>query len=345
MDCSPPGSSIHGIFQARALEWAAISFSRGSSWPRDQTLVSHIVDRCFTIWATREVCILCDPMDHSLPDFSDHGNFQVRILEWVVTSYFRVSSQPWNRTYISCVSCIGRQILYHCTIFIISFFKSVSIRRGLLPCLAFQDSSHGLLTWSGFSASLFYLYISYLASLEETVIYCGLCMWGHHCVTVSEFNIFGARDFSTDAYRLFSRHVLIFMHLIGVCRCGSWCLVLTCLVVVEAQGTPGARDGSGGGSHHLWSPGGQTLCLFLVFGQMEAAVHSFSRREVAADHDPLISFFLYCVPLQWFPLLCLPAHWSILILHLFFHWFLLCIFFISFILFFNSVWLLIFSFC
>ena len=55
MDCSPPGSSIHGIFQARVLEWVAISFSRGSSQPRDQTWVSHIVGRHFTIWATREV--------------------------------------------------------------------------------------------------------------------------------------------------------------------------------------------------------------------------------------------------------------------------------------------------
>ena len=55
MDCSLPRSSIHGILQARVLEWVAISFSRGSSWPRDQTRVSHIVGRCFTIWATREV--------------------------------------------------------------------------------------------------------------------------------------------------------------------------------------------------------------------------------------------------------------------------------------------------
>ena len=55
MDCSLPLSSIHGIFQARVLEWVAISFSRGSSWPRDRTLVSRIVGRCFTIWATREV--------------------------------------------------------------------------------------------------------------------------------------------------------------------------------------------------------------------------------------------------------------------------------------------------
>ena len=48
MDCSLPGSSIHGIFQARALEWVAISFSRVSFQPRDQTRVSRIVGRHFT---------------------------------------------------------------------------------------------------------------------------------------------------------------------------------------------------------------------------------------------------------------------------------------------------------
>ena len=54
-DCGLPGSSIHGIFQARVLEWVAISFSRESSWPRDWTRVSHMVGRRFTVWATGEV--------------------------------------------------------------------------------------------------------------------------------------------------------------------------------------------------------------------------------------------------------------------------------------------------
>ena len=54
MDCSLPRSSIHGIFQARVLECIAISFSGGSSQPRDWTQVSHFVGRCFTIWATRK---------------------------------------------------------------------------------------------------------------------------------------------------------------------------------------------------------------------------------------------------------------------------------------------------
>ena len=55
MDCSLPGSSVHGIFQARVLEWVAISFSRRSSWLRDGTQVSLIVGRHFTVWVTREV--------------------------------------------------------------------------------------------------------------------------------------------------------------------------------------------------------------------------------------------------------------------------------------------------
>ena len=55
MDCSLPVSSVLGIFQARVLEWIAISFSRESSQPRDQTWVSHIVGTRFTVWATREV--------------------------------------------------------------------------------------------------------------------------------------------------------------------------------------------------------------------------------------------------------------------------------------------------
>ena len=55
MDCSLPGSSLHGILQARVLEWVTISFSRGSSWPRDRTLVSCIPGKHFNLWATREV--------------------------------------------------------------------------------------------------------------------------------------------------------------------------------------------------------------------------------------------------------------------------------------------------
>ena len=57
VDCSLPGSSVHGIFQTNVLEWVAISFSRASSLPRDRTQVSHIVGRCFTVWTTKEVLV------------------------------------------------------------------------------------------------------------------------------------------------------------------------------------------------------------------------------------------------------------------------------------------------
>ena len=55
LDCSPPGSSVHGILQARILERVAIPFFKGSSQPRDWTYVSCIAGRFFTIWAIREV--------------------------------------------------------------------------------------------------------------------------------------------------------------------------------------------------------------------------------------------------------------------------------------------------
>ena len=49
MDCSPPGSSVHGVLYSRILESVAMPFSRGSSQPSDGTQVSRIAGRCFTI--------------------------------------------------------------------------------------------------------------------------------------------------------------------------------------------------------------------------------------------------------------------------------------------------------
>ena len=51
--------TVHGILQARILEWVAFPFSRGSSQPRDQIQFSHIVDEFFTTWATREAQEYC----------------------------------------------------------------------------------------------------------------------------------------------------------------------------------------------------------------------------------------------------------------------------------------------
>ena len=112
MDCSLPGSSVQGIFQAIVLEWIAISFSSGFSLPRVRTRVACIVDRHFTVWATREVlksesefaqsCLtLCNSVDCSPPGPSIHGILQARILEWVAISFSRGSSRPRDRTWVS----------------------------------------------------------------------------------------------------------------------------------------------------------------------------------------------------------------------------------------------------
>ena len=69
MDYSLPGSSILGIFQARILEWVAISLSRGSSWPGDRTWVSHIAGRCFYLLShegSPQINILRIPTDKSM---------------------------------------------------------------------------------------------------------------------------------------------------------------------------------------------------------------------------------------------------------------------------------------
>ena len=63
MNCNLPGSSVLGIFQARLLKWVAISFSRGSFIPRDQTQVCYIAGRFFTVWATGEACMSQKPHD------------------------------------------------------------------------------------------------------------------------------------------------------------------------------------------------------------------------------------------------------------------------------------------
>ena len=67
MDCSPPGSSVHEILQARILAWVAIPFSRGSSRPRDWTQVSCIAGRFFT------VCAIGKPLKHLLYAYGHWG--------------------------------------------------------------------------------------------------------------------------------------------------------------------------------------------------------------------------------------------------------------------------------
>ena len=111
MDCSLPGSSVHGILQVRILEWVAISFSRGSSQPRNRTQVSCIAGRFFTTRATKEA-----PWD--LPNPGTEPRFPIlqadslsvihkgspRRLEWVAYPFSSRSSRPGNQTRVSCIA-------------------------------------------------------------------------------------------------------------------------------------------------------------------------------------------------------------------------------------------------
>ena len=93
------------------------------------SLFSHLVNFIFLLLMNMQSCIsyiimagcsvaqscltLCDPMDCSLPGFSVHGISQARVLKWAALSSSRGSSWPRDQTCVSCVSCTGRQILYH----------------------------------------------------------------------------------------------------------------------------------------------------------------------------------------------------------------------------------------
>ena len=108
VDCSPPGFSVHGISQARILEWVAMSFSRGSSQPRDRICISCISRGILYHWATwkpleslaaaaaaksiQSCLTLCDPIDSSPPGSPVPGILQARTLEWVTISF----SNAWK---------------------------------------------------------------------------------------------------------------------------------------------------------------------------------------------------------------------------------------------------------
>ena len=104
MICSPPVSSVHGILQARILVWIAISSSRESSPPRDQSLVSGIAGRFFTIWATWEAPIK-GGAEAKIPVFSDSGlnlsttqpNTTKNILKYIRSSIYDVNFLRWGK--------------------------------------------------------------------------------------------------------------------------------------------------------------------------------------------------------------------------------------------------------
>ena len=126
--CDPPGSSVHGISQARIQEWIAISSSRGSCWPREQTWVSCTAGWFFTTKPPGKPPVtsaaaakplqscptLCNPRDGSPPGAPIPGTLQARTLQWVAISFsnawkwkvkgkslsrIRLLATPWTAAY------------------------------------------------------------------------------------------------------------------------------------------------------------------------------------------------------------------------------------------------------
>ena len=97
MNCIPLDSTVHVILQARTLEWVAIPFSRGSSWPRDQTHVSCIAGGFFTVWATRKA----QPRNKTLKLFKsvvvrNHLSVCLCVVKWGHWSQFYRSRKKWQ---------------------------------------------------------------------------------------------------------------------------------------------------------------------------------------------------------------------------------------------------------
>ena len=132
MDCSLPGSSVHGNLQARILEWVAISFSKGSSQPWDQMQIPCITGGFLNIWATKE------------------AQESPRILEWVAYLFSRGSSDPgikpgspalqwiyWSTCMLSCFSHVWLSVTLWtiaCQVPLSMGFSSQEYWSGL-PCL------------------------------------------------------------------------------------------------------------------------------------------------------------------------------------------------------------------
>ena len=135
MDCSLSRSSVHGILQARILEWVAIPFSRGSSQHRDWTWVSCIAGRFLTIWATKEAPRF---MQKKLPrewinKIISGTQFVLVTLEAVLRSNIRPRPRPtlnWE--------CVGSVLSWECTVWkmrAVSVFTSSLALSLLWPSL------------------------------------------------------------------------------------------------------------------------------------------------------------------------------------------------------------------
>ena len=110
MDCSLPGSSVHGILQARILEWVAFPFSRGSSQPKDRTQVSCIAGRFLTVWATREAQEYWGRIE-AIPSLTDLPDLGIEPGSAALQADSLPAEPPGNSAHITLVLCALKAVL------------------------------------------------------------------------------------------------------------------------------------------------------------------------------------------------------------------------------------------
>ena len=151
MDCSPPGASVHGILQARILEWVAMSSSRGSSRLRDWTPISYVYLLCLEaslplpppgkpfqssecVLVAQSCPTLCDLTNYSPPGSSVRGNLQARTLEWIAVPFLQriFLTQGLNPGLLH-----RRQILYG-----LSYREVLSVLWAMLKEVILRSSSY-----------------------------------------------------------------------------------------------------------------------------------------------------------------------------------------------------------
>ena len=111
MDREAWHAAIHGV----AENWTWLSDWTELNWT-EYYYYNYSYCYCVLYAKSLQSCpTLCDTMDCNLPGSSIYGILQARLLEWVAMTFSRGSSQPRDQTWVSCGSCIGRQILFHWT--------------------------------------------------------------------------------------------------------------------------------------------------------------------------------------------------------------------------------------
>ena len=113
MDYSSPGSGVHVILQERIMEWAAVSFSRESSQPRDWTWISCIAGRCFTVWATREAHYTCINLKR-VKEESEKVGLKLNIQKTMIMASSPITSWQIDGEIVETVADYFSRLQNHC---------------------------------------------------------------------------------------------------------------------------------------------------------------------------------------------------------------------------------------